>query len=159
MSLGIYGSSSLTLDTKGRIVIPARYRELLRQNCEGEIAITRDPQYPALIIYPGKVWKVISQKFEALGGLNQKVRSMQWKILGNASVSDFEVGERMTLLIPQILRDFADLSIKEHVALVGMGSKFELWNLDNWEKKQSGLQIAGEDLIEDLPTSLEEIPF
>tara|TARA_B100001057_G_C22694867_1_gene889304 strand:- start:626 stop:1105 length:480 start_codon:yes stop_codon:yes gene_type:complete len=159
MSLGIYGSSSLTLDTKGRIVIPARYRELLRQNCEGEIAITKDPQYPALIIYPGKVWKIISQKFEALGGLNQKVRSMQWKILGNASVSDFEVGERMTLLIPQILRDFADLSIKEHVALVGMGSKFELWNLDNWEKKQSGLQIAGEDLIEDLPTSLEEIPF
>ena len=159
MSLGIYGSSSLTLDTKGRIVIPARYRELLRQNCEGEIAITKDPQYPALIIYPGKVWKIISQKFEALGGLNQKVRSMQWKILGNASVSDFEVGERMTLLIPQILRDFADLSIKEHVALVGMGSKFELWNLDNWEMKQSGLQIAGEDLIEDLPTSLEEIPF
>ena len=159
MSLGIYGSSSLTLDTKGRIVIPARYRELLRQNCEGEIAITKDPQYPALIIYPGKVWKIISQKFEALGGLNQKVRSMQWKILGNASVSDFEVGERMTLLIPQILRDFADLSIKEHVALVGMGSKFELWNLENWEKKQSGLQIAGEDLIEDLPTSLEEIPF
>jgi len=159
MSLGIYGSSSLTLDTKGRIVIPARYRELLRQNCEGEIAITKDPQYPALIIYPGKVWKIISQKFEALGGLNQKVRSMQWKILGNASVSDFEVGERMTLLIPQILRDFADLSIKEHVALVGMGSKFELWSLDNWEKKQSGLQIAGEDLIEDLPTSLEEIPF
>ena len=159
MSSGIYGSSSLTLDTKGRIVIPARYRELLRQNCEGEIAITKDPQYPALIIYPGKVWKIISQKFEALGGLNQKVRSMQWKILGNASVSDFEVGERMTLLIPQILRDFADLSIKEHVALVGMGSKFELWSLDNWEKKQSGLQIAGEDLIEDLPTSLEEIPF
>ena len=159
MSLGIYGSSSLTLDTKGRIVIPARYRELLRQNCEGEMAITKDPQYPALIIYPGKVWKIISQKFEALGGLNQKVRSMQWKILGNASVSDFEVGERMTLLIPQILRDFADLSVKEHVALVGMGSKFELWNLDNWQKKQSGLQISGEDLIEDLPTSLEEIPF
>jgi DNA-binding transcriptional regulator/RsmH inhibitor MraZ len=39
-------------------------------------------------------------------------------------VTDFEVGERMTLLIPQILRDFAQLSIKEHVALVGMGSKF-----------------------------------
>jgi MraZ protein len=74
-------------------------------------------------------------------------------------VTDFEVGERMTLLIPQILRDFAQLSIKEHVALVGMGSKFELWNLDNWEKKQSGLQISGEDLIEDLPSTLEEIPF
>jgi|TARA_B100001142_G_scaffold69071_1_gene69061 MraZ protein len=159
MSLGIYGSSTLTLDTKGRIVIPARYRELLRKSCEGEMIITKDPQYPALIIYPGKLWKEISQKFEALGGLNQKVRSIQWKILGNALVTEFEVGERMTLLIPQMLRDFAGLNLKEQIALVGMGSKFELWNLDNWEKKQSGLQISGEDLIEDLPISLEEIPF
>ena len=159
MSLGIYGSSTLTLDTKGRIVIPARYRELLRKTCEGEMAITKDPQYPALIIYPGKLWKEISQKFEALGGLNQKVRSVQWKLLGNASVTDFEVGERMTLLIPQILRDFAQLNLKQQISLVGMGSKFELWNLENWEKKQSGLQIPGEDLLEDLPAVLEEIPF
>ena len=159
MSLGIYGSSTLTLDTKGRIVIPARYRELLRKTCEGEMAITKDPQYPALIIYPGKLWKEISQKFEALGGLNQKVRSVQWKILGNASVTDFEVSERMTLLIPQILRNFAELNLKQQISLVGMGSKFELWNLENWEKKQSGLQIPGEDLLEDLPAVLEEIPF
>jgi MraZ protein len=123
------------------------------------MVITKDPQYPALIIYPGKLWKEISQKFEALGGLNQKVRSIQWKILGNASVTEFEVGERMTLLIPQILRDFANLAIKDQIALVGMGSKFELWNFDNWEKKQSGLQVSGEDLIDDLPSSLEEIPF
>ena len=159
MSLGIYGSSTLTLDTKGRIVIPARYRELLRKTCEGEMAITKDPQYPALIIYPGKLWKEISQKFEALGGLNQKVRSVQWKVLGNASVTDFEVSERMTLLIPQILRDFAELNLRQQISLVGMGSKFELWNLENWEKKQSGLQIPGEDLLEDLPAVLEEIPF
>ena len=159
MSLGIYGSSTLTLDTKGRIVIPARYRELLRKSCEGEMIITKDPQYPALIIYPGKLWKEISQKFEALGGLNQKVRSIQWKILGNALVTEFEVGERMTLLIPQMLRDFAGLNLKEQIALVGMGSKFELWNLENWEKKQSGLEVPGEELIEDLPSSLEEIPF
>ena len=159
MSIGIYGSSNLTLDTKGRIVIPARYRELLRASCEGEMIITKDPQYPALIIYPGKLWKEISQKFEALGGLNQKVRSIQWKILGNAFVTEFEVSERMTLLIPQILRDFAGLKAKEQVALVGMGSKFELWSLENWEKKQIGLQVEGEDSSSDLPASLEEIPF
>ena len=159
MSLGIYGSSALTLDTKGRIAIPARYRDLLRQNCEGNIVITKDPQYPALMIYPGKLWKDISAKFETLGGLNQKVRTIQWKILGNAFVTEFEVSERMTLLIPQILRDFAGLKAKEQVALVGMGSKFELWSLENWEKKQMGLQVEGEDLSSDLPTSLEEIPF
>jgi MraZ protein len=159
MSLGIYGSSTLTLDTKGRVIIPARYRELLRQSCQGEMVITKDPQYPALMIYPGKSWKEISRKFEALGGLNQKVRPIQWKVLGNASVTEFEVTERMTLLIPQILREFASLVLKQQVALIGMGSKFELWNQENWDKKQSGLQIPGEDLIDDLPPTLEEIPF
>ena len=159
MSLGIYGSSILTLDTKGRIVIPARYRELLRKSCEGEMAVTQDPQYPALIIYPGKLWKQISKKFEDLGGLNQTVRSMQWKILGNAAVNEFEVSERMSITIPQSLRDYAQLSLKNQITLVGMGSKFELWNLDNWEMKLSGMQIPGENLIENLPPSLEEIPF
>ena len=159
MSLNIYGLSFLTLDTKGRIVIPARYRDVLRQSCEGTLAVTKDPQYPSLLIYPGKLWKEISAKFEQLGGLNQKTRAMQWKIIGNAFVSEFEVSERMSLLIPQLLRDFASLKSKEQIALVGMGSKFELWNKTNWEKKQSGLQVEGEDLLTDLPSVLEEIPF
>ena len=157
--LSIYGSSFLTLDIKGRIVIPARYRDLLRQSCEGSIAVTKDPQYPSLLIYPGKLWKEISSKFEALGGLNQKTRAMQWKILGNASVSKFKVSERMLLLIPQLLRDFAGLKAKKQVALIGMGSKFELWNLENWKKKEAGLRVEGEDLLLNLPAVLEEIPF
>jgi len=159
VSLSIYGSSFLTLDIKGRIVIPARYRDLLRQSCEGSIAVTKDPQYPSLLIYPGKLWKEISSKFEALGGLNQKTRAMQWKILGNASVSKFKVSERMLLLIPQLLRDFAGLKAKKQVALIGMGSKFELWNLENWKKKEAGLRVEGEDLLLNLPAVLEEIPF
>ena len=79
--------------------------------------------------------------------------------MGNASVTEFEAVERMTILIPQILRDFAELATKQQVALIGMGSKFELWNQENWVKKQSGFQIPGEDLIDDLPPTLEEIPF
>ena len=159
VTLSIYGSSFLTLDIKGRIVIPARYRDLLRQSCEGTIAVTKDPQYPSLLIYPGRLWKEIAIKFEALGGLNQKTRAMQWKILGNAAVTDFEASERMLLLIPKLLRDFAGLQTKKQVALIGMGSKFELWNIDNWKKKELGSQVEGEDLLSDLPHSLEEIPF
>ena len=43
---GLYGFSSLSLDTKGRIVIPARYKDLLKEMASGSIIITRDPQYP-----------------------------------------------------------------------------------------------------------------
>ena len=159
MTLGIYGSSILTLDSKGRVAIPAKYREVLRDICEGILVITRDPQYPALMIYPGKKWKEVSSKFENLGGLNPKTRSMQWTILGNASVTEFEVSERMILLIPPILREVAGLKPKEKVALIGMGSKFEIWNIKNWKKKQAGKDIEGEVLLTDLPNYLEEVPF
>ena len=159
MTLGIYGSSILTLDSKGRVAIPAKYREVLRDICEGTLVITRDPQYPALMIYPGKKWKEVSSKFENLGGLNPKTRSMQWTILGNASVTEFEVSERMILLIPPILREVAGLKPKEKVALIGMGSKFEIWNIKNWKQKQAGKDIEGEVLLTDLPNYLEEVPF
>ena len=159
MTLGIYGSSILTLDSKGRVAIPAKYREVLRDICEGTLVITRDPQYPALMNYPGKKWKEVSSKFENLGGLNPKTRSMQWTILGNASVTEFEVSERMILLIPPILREVAGLKPKEKVALIGMGSKFEIWNIKNWKQKQAGKDIEGEVLLTDLPNYLEEVPF
>jgi len=159
MTLGIYGTTVLTLDTKGRIVMPAKYRDLLRSSSNGQLVVTRDPQYPSLIIYPGKSWKEVSAKIESLGGLNQRTRAIKWKILGNASVTDFEVSERMILLIPPLLREFADLRPKHQIVLVGMGSKFELWNIESWEKKQLGLQVEGEDLLLDMPQSVEEIPF
>jgi len=86
VTLSIYGSSFLTLDVKGRIVIPARYRDLLRQSCEGTIAVTKDPQYPSLLIYPGRLWKEIASKFEILGGESENSRySVEdtWKCFRN----------------------------------------------------------------------------
>ena len=129
----MFGFNDISIDKKSRFSFPAKYRDAFINSNESQIVITKDPQYPALMIYPGKSWKEISRKFEALGGLNQKVRPIQWKVLGNASVTDFEVSERMLLLIPQLLRDFAGLKAKKKVALIGMGSKLELWNLENWK--------------------------
>ena len=60
---GLYGFSSLSLDTKGRIVITARYKDLLKEMASGSIIINRDPQYPSLLIYPGALWKKISDAF------------------------------------------------------------------------------------------------
>ena len=109
---GLYGFSSLSLDTKGRIVIPAKYKDLLREMSSGSIIVTRDPQYPSLLIYPGALWKKISDAFENLSGLNPKIRSLQWNFLGNAHSIDFEVSERMTLLIPQSLRNYSQIKEK-----------------------------------------------
>ena len=159
MEKNVYGSSFLTLDAKGRLVLPARYREFFEATCDGSIVVTRDPQFPSLVLYPGALWKEISSKFISLGGLNNKVRAMQWMILGNAHETEFSVSERMTLLIPQILRDHANLKPKKQVAFVGMGKKFEIWDLKNWEKIQKGEEVKKSNTLEDLPPHLEEIPF
>ena len=101
---GIYGLSSLVLDNKGRIAMPARYKEQLRELAAGSLIVTRDPQYPSLLIYPGNLWKEISRSFENLSGLNPQLRALQWNFLGNAHQIDFEVSERMNILFPQTLR-------------------------------------------------------
>ena len=91
------------------MAIPARYRDLLRQSCEGSIVVTKDPQYPSLKIYPGSQWELISSKLESLQGLDPIVRNLQWTILGNANVIEFDVLGRMLLLIPLELRKYAEI--------------------------------------------------
>ena len=159
MSLGIYGSSTLTLDTKGRIVIPARYRELLRKSCEGEIAITKDPQYPALKVYLGSEWDQISTKLSSLQGLDPIVRNLQWTILGNASVCDFEPNGRMQVLISADLKKYAQIEEANRICLIGMGNKFEIWNQENWEQRQTGGSLATEILDIVLPESIKDMSF
>ena len=156
---GLYGFSSLSLDTKGRIVIPAKYKDLLRNISSGSLVVTRDPQYPSLLIYPGNLWKEISSSFENLSGLNPQLRALQWNFLGNAHQIDFEVSERMNILFPQTLREYAQLKEKQKVILIGMGQKFELWSEKNWKVKELGKEIKGERIDIELPEEVRRIPF
>ena len=156
---GLYGFSSLVLDTKGRIAMPAKYKDQLKNLAGGSLIVTRDPQYPSLLIYPGNLWKKISNSFEGLSGLNPEIRSLQWNFLGNAHYMDFEISERMNILLPLSLREYAQLKEKAKVALIGMGQKFELWSEKNWKIKESGKEIKGERIEIDLPEEVREIPF
>ena len=156
---GLYGFSSLSVDSKGRIVIPAKYTDLLSNISSGSLVITRDPQYPSLLIYPGSLWKTISDAFENLSGLNPKIRSLQWNFLGNAHFIDFEVSDRMTLLVPQSLRDHCQVKTKAKVVLIGMGQKLELWSEKNWQMKEAGKNVKGEKLEIELPEEVRGIPF
>ena len=142
---GLYGFSSLVLDTKGRIAMPAKYKDQLKNLAGGSLIVTRDPQYPSLLIYPGNLWKKISNSFEGLSGLNPEIRSLQWNFLGNAHYMDFEISERMNILLPLSLGEYAQLKEKAKVVLIGMGQKFELWSEKNWKIKESGKEIKGED--------------
>ena len=155
----MYGFNTVSLDQKGRLAIPAKYRAGLIKNNETQIIITKDPQYPSLKIYPGSQWTKISSKLESLQGLDPIVRNLQWTILGNASVTEFDPSGRMLILIPSELRKYAELINEKQISLIGMGKKFEIWNVSNWEMRQTGGSLATEILDVVLPESIKSMSF
>jgi len=155
----MYGFNTVSLDQKGRLAIPAKYRTGLIQKNETQIVITKDPQYPSLKVYPQSQWLEISSKLESLQGLDPIVRNLQWTILGNASVTDFDPNGRMLVLIPSELRKYAELSNEKQISLIGMGNKFEIWNVSNWEMRQTGGSLATEILDVVLPESIKSMSF
>jgi len=155
----MFGYTAITIDSKGRLAIPAKFRDQLFFQNEESIAVTRDPQYPALKIYPGSIWNEISQELQSLQGLDPIVRNLQWTILGNASVSSFDPSGRMLILLPSALRDYAEINSSEKISFIGMGNKFEVWNENNWQMRQTGGALSTEILEVVLPESLKTISF
>ena len=155
----MYGFNLVSLDSKGRIGFPAKYRDAFKEKAEKKVVITKDPQYPSLKIYLGSEWQSISSKLESLQSLDPIVRNLQWTILGNASESSFDPKGRMLLLLPLELREYAEIKKAEKVSLIGMGNKFEVWNENNWEMRQTGGALSTEILEVVLPESLKTISF
>ena len=155
----MYGFNTVSLDQKGRLAIPAKYRSHLINNNETKVVITKDPQYPSLKVYPESQWDEISSKLESLQGLDPIVRNLQWTILGNASVIEFDPNSRMLVLIPLELRKYADISDQKQISLIGMGNKFEIWNVNNWEMRQTGGSLSTEILDVILPESIKSMSF
>ena len=155
----MFGFTTISIDAKGRLAIPAKYRDQLLSQSEESIIVTRDPQYPALKIYPGSIWNSISAELQSLQGLDPIVRNLQWTILGNASVSSFDPKGRMLILLASELREYAEINKADKISFIGMGNKFEVWNNKNWEMRQTGSALSTEILEVVLPDSLKTMSF
>ena len=155
----MFGFNAPSIDNKGRIAIPARYRNDFRSQNQNSIVITKDPQYPSLKLYSGVEWDKISKKLQSLQGLDPIVRNLQWTILGNAYQAEIDFNGRMLVRIPTDLQSYAEIDNQKQVALVGMGNKFEIWNIQNWEMRQTGGSLSTEILDVVLPESIKEMSF
>ena len=155
----MFGFTTISIDAKGRLAIPAKYRDQLLSQNEESIVVTRDPQYPALKIYPGSIWKNISTELQSLQGLDPIVRNLQWTILGNASESSFDPKGRMLILLTSELREYAEIQKEEKASFIGMGNKFEVWNDKHWEMRQTGGSLSTEILDVVLPESIKSMSF
>jgi transcriptional regulator MraZ len=122
------GVTSLSLDAKGRLAIPAKHRDALMPGGEGRLVLTADPSR-CLLLYPRASWDPIQARLMALSSFDAKIRGLQRLLVGHAD--DVEVDAAGRILVPPELRRYANLD--KRVVLVGQGRKFELWDEQAWQ--------------------------
>lgn len=146
------GVTALNLDAKGRMAIPTRHRERLRECCASQLVITVDTDR-CLLLYPAPEWSEIEAKLVALPSFIKAARTLQRLYIGHAH--EVEMDGQGRILLPPELRKFANLG--KRVALVGQGKKFELWDEETWNGKREGwLEEVNLDQIE-LPPGMESL--
>ena len=127
------GANKLNLDAKGRLAIPTRYRDRLRECCASELVVTVDKDR-CLLIYPMPEWQVIERKLMSLSSFNKATRSLQRLLVGHAT--EVEMDGQGRVLLPPTLREFAGL--EKHTMFIGQGNKFELWDEASWNERCDG---------------------
>jgi MraZ protein len=127
--LGMFrGISNINLDSKGRMAIPARYREHLEKKAKNQLVLTIDTEQRCLLLYPLPVWETIEEKVSALPSFDPAARRIQRLLIGHAT--EVEVDSSGRILLPPVLREYAGLD--KRVMLVGQGKKFEIWGQTEW---------------------------
>jgi MraZ protein len=142
----------LNLDAKGRLAIPARYRDTLRQQCEGQLVITINQDAKCLWMYPLDVWEDIEEKVVKLPTFDPRAQRLKRLLIGHAA--DCEVDANGRVLVPPPLRDYGALS--KRVMLVGQGNKFEIWDEALWNAQIEGALAPDAD-DSPLPPEMETI--
>ena len=141
------GATKVTLDAKGRMAIPTRYRDRITARCDGQLVATVDLDY-CLLIYPSPDWDEIERKLMRLPTFDKQARRLQRLMVGHAV--DVEMDGHGRILLSKELREYAQL--ERQAMLIGQGSKFELWDEGRWTETRDSW-IDGDDNA-DLSSSL-----
>jgi len=145
------GATKLSLDDKGRMVIPTRHRERLREESDGRVVVTVDRDQ-CLLIYPLPEWETLERKLMSLPTLHAEARRLQRLMVGHAT--DLQLDGHGRLLLPAELREFAGL--ERSAMLIGQGNRFELWNEARWNERRD-TWLKSERSGGDLPAELESL--
>ncbi len=143
------GAAALSLDVKGRMVVPSRHRDGLAQPDAGRLVLTAHP-HRCLLLYPAPAWEPIRAKILAAPSLETQSAMLRRLLVGFATDAEMDAAGR--LLVPPELRQYAGL--EKQVWLVGQGSHFEIWSDAGWKQQQDAIFALGDKL---LPPGLESL--
>lgn len=134
------GEYSLSIDAKGRLAIPSRYRERLVEDCGGKLVVTISLLERCLVVYPYPRWQRIENELKDLPALDSQAQAINHLLIGHAVDCDMDSNGRV--LLSQALRNFAGLD--KRVMMVGQVDKFEFWDDAGWIRRR-------DELLENVP--------
>ncbi len=138
------GRHNLTLDNKGRLSIPAKYREVLATMYGNQLVLTGLDR--CIVAYPLTEWQKFEEKARQLPSLKRDVRNFFRGFYSAASECSLDRQGRV--LIPPQLREYAGLD--REVVLVGIANKMEIWSKEQWEEQSRENQSRLEEIAEEL---------
>lgn len=142
----IGGVSIVSLDSKGRLAIPAKHRETLLSAFGHRLVITLESS-EHLLLYPEANWKPVEERLLKLPAANPALKRYQRLMLGHADLLEMDAAGR--ILLPARLRELVKLD--KDVALVGMGNRFELWDAVEWDAQtDAALELDPAELAQHL---------
>jgi MraZ protein len=128
------GSSFHTIDAKGRIIIPTRFREFISSDGRDGVMVTTFDN--CLYAYPFEEWYKLETKILSLPDTSEYMRRFRRIFIGMASECPCDKQDR--ILIPQSLRELA--GFEKELAIVGVLNYFEIWSREKWEKEYINLE-------------------
>ena len=133
------GSFEHSVDSKGRVSVPSRFRDILAERYEGKLVLTMDFD-KCIMVYPLEEWERIEEKIKALPQSQKEVKDYTRFVFSNAT--ECELDKQGRILLPPPLREGA--RITKSVMVVGIINKMEIWDTNAWEarKSQTGDKIG-----------------
>jgi MraZ protein len=140
------GRFDYSIDDKGRVSLPAKFREVLSTNYDERLIVTTFDQ--CLWAYPLTEWQAIEEKIAALPQFKSQVKALQRVFVSGAAECPLDKQGR--IILPPNLREYGGL--KKEVVFVGMTKRIEIWSKERWEavfnESQSLIETATDDLAD-----------
>lgn len=142
-----YGEYEHSLDQKDRVIIPAKFREIFKENYAEKFYITRGLDR-CLFVFTEEEWKAQEKRFRDMPFTREESRKFNRLYFSGAA--EVICDKQGRILIPGYLKDYAD--IKVDVVIIGVSDRIEIWSREKWSEffKQNlgSFESLAEKLIE-----------
>ena len=140
-----YGEFEHSIDRKGRLILPAKFREVAKNQFVEKFFVTRGLD-KCLFMFSEEEWRSQENKFKTMSFTKQQSRTFNRLLFSGAVEVSFDKQGR--ILLPQYLKDFA--AIKKDVMIVGVSNRIEIWAKDSWHDFYANSRQSFEEIAEKL---------